>query len=124
MSLGPSNPTREEATSFTDTAKEAVSSAVDKTKDAVSSVAEKISDAASSVAQKTTDVASAVTHRTEEAMHTVADTVGASSRYVREQGISGMTADLGDVIRRNPLPSLAIGFTIGFLISQALTRRD
>jgi hypothetical protein len=63
-----------------------------------------------------------VGHRVEEAAHTAVNKVEAGGAYVREKGVTGMTEDLGNVIRRNPLPSLAIGFTIGFLISRAFSR--
>jgi len=123
MSRAPSNPTREEAASFTDKAREAASTVVEKAKDVTSTVTDKIEEATSAVAQKASDVTSAVSHRTGEAIDTVVDKVQAGGTYVRE-GVSSMAEDVGNLIRRNPLPSLAIGFTIGFLIAQITLRRD
>ncbi len=112
MSYPSTNSGQQEGTAFSDQPRGVVSSVVDKAREAVSTVTEKIEDATSTVTQKASDVTSAVV-----------DKIEAGGTYIREQGVSGIAEDLGDVIRRNPLPSLAIGFTIGFLIAQVIRPR-
>jgi hypothetical protein len=37
-------------------------------------------------------------------------------QYLREEGLTGAFEDMTNIIRRNPLPALVIGFGIGFLL--------
>jgi hypothetical protein len=96
------------------------SSVVDKAKDIASSMAEKAQDVASAAKQKVSDVASAVGHKAERAASSVTDTFQSGTHYVQEKGFSGMADDLTDLIRRNPIPSLLIGFGAGFLLARSM----
>jgi len=55
-----------------------------------------------------------------KATDTVADALEKSGRYVEEKNLSGMADDLGNVIRKNPIPALLIGVGVGFLLGRAL----
>lgn len=57
-----------------------------------------------------------------DAASKVADTLERSGRYLQEEGLSGMTDDLTNVIKRNPIPALLVGIGIGYLIAHALRR--
>jgi hypothetical protein len=109
-------------------------------RDVGSAVTQKIGEAASFVGRKAEDAASAMgagmkslggTIR-EHAPHsgfpgsatsTVADSLENSGRYLQEHGLSGICADLTNVIRRNPIPALLIGIGTGFLLARATSRR-
>jgi len=57
-----------------------------------------------------------------DAASKVADTLERGGRYLQEEGLSGITDDLTNVIKRNPIPSLLVGIGIGYLIAHALRR--
>lgn len=46
-----------------------------------------------------------------------------TGRYLQEGGLSGMGSDLTNLIRRNPVPALLVGFGLGILLSRALSSR-
>jgi ElaB/YqjD/DUF883 family membrane-anchored ribosome-binding protein len=54
------------------------------------------------------------------AAQSVAHTVQQSGQYIEDNKLSGMTEAVTDLVRRNPMTSLAIGVGIGFLLSRAL----
>jgi ElaB/YqjD/DUF883 family membrane-anchored ribosome-binding protein len=122
--MSPETNPYQETTTLADKTKEAVSAVVDKTMEAVSGVSDRIEEAVTTAAQRAAQTASSVGHRVEEVAYKTVDKVEAGGAYVRERGVTGIVEDLGNFVRRNPLPSLAIGFTIGFLISQVMTPRD
>jgi len=57
-----------------------------------------------------------------DAASKVADTLERGGRYLHEEGLSGVTHDLTNVIKRNPIPALLVGIGIGYLIAHALRR--
>jgi ElaB/YqjD/DUF883 family membrane-anchored ribosome-binding protein len=91
--------------------KEGGTSTVENLKEAASSVVEKVQDTASNIGQKAQDAASSVV-----------DTWEASRHYVEERGLEGMFQDVTNVIRRNPIPALCIGFGLGFLLGRTMTK--
>jgi hypothetical protein len=121
---------------------------MDKAKEAAAGVMDKAKEAASHVADKARDVASAAGDRAENLTHRVgsgmeslgeqlrerapqggtmgavagrvAENLQSGGRYLQEEGLSGMADDLGDLMRRNPVPTLLIGIGIGFLIARAV----
>jgi hypothetical protein len=99
-----------------------VSSLTEKAKDVASSVADKAQEMTSSVTHRVGEAASSVGQRAQDAASTVADTWDSGRRYVQEEGVSGMLDDLTVVIRRNPIPSLLIGFSLGFLTARLMKR--
>jgi len=56
-------------------------------------------------------------------MHTassrVAETLESGGRYLKEEGLQGMADDVTDLIRKNPIPAVLIGFGIGFLLARS-----
>ena len=52
----------------------------------------------------------------------VADQLESGGHYLSEHGFSDMTDDLSALIRQNPLPSLLVGFGVGFMIGMAWRR--
>lgn len=52
---------------------------------------------------------------------TVADTLESGSRYLQQEGLSGIADDLTGVIRRNPLPAALVCVGIGFCLARMMT---
>jgi hypothetical protein len=52
------------------------------------------------------------------AAQAAANTLESGGRYMRQEGVSGMTEDLTDTIRNNPLSSFLIAVTAGYLLAQ------
>jgi hypothetical protein len=124
--------------------------AVDKAKDAAANVADKAKDFASNVADQAKDAASTVGQRAEDATHAVGSgmqslagtmreklphggVIGAATstmasglentgKYLQTEGLSGMGADVTNLIRRNPLPAVLIGIGLGFILARATLR--
>jgi len=130
------------------TAKKDMGQAADKAKDAMGHVTDAVTHAASAVGQGVSNAASAVGQRVEQGvaaagsgMQSLADTarknlphdgyLGAASkavadgldsagRYVEDKNLSGMTGDLGNLIKNHPIPAVLIGLGIGYLLGKAL----
>jgi len=111
-----------------------------------------IRDAATALGQGAEDVASTLANKADEAVaatgrgiESVADQirshtpdngiVGAASnklvgslesggKYLKEQGVTGMTDDLISIVRNNPMTSLLVGVGVGFLLARSTTSRD
>jgi len=121
---------------------------VDKAKDMAATVGDKVKDAASSVGDMASSAASSVGHAADRlaagagsgmrnlgetiqqrgpqegmlgnASKAVGGTLASGGKYVEEQGLTGMLEDIGGLIRRNPIPALLVGISIGVLVSRAL----
>jgi hypothetical protein len=126
--------------SWTEKAKDIADKAGDKAKDAADKAqgwVETAKDKASDVAGAAKDKADSATQSVGRGMETAADKVrqyapsgrvtesvaGAierSGEYLEEKGLSGVADDLVELIRKNPIPALLIGFGVGFLVSRAL----
>jgi|SRR5437016_5433821 len=52
--------------------------------------------------------------------HTAANKIQATAEYVRETDLKGMVADVQDVVKRYPGPSLAIAAVLGFLVARGI----
>jgi hypothetical protein len=52
-----------------------------------------------------------------------AETLDTAGRYLRDEGVTGMAADVTNLIRRNPGPALLLGLGLGFLLAWATKRR-
>lgn len=142
--------TQETASTLADKAKQTAGVATDAAKEFAHNMADKAKDAAGTVAEKARDAASTVGHNAEDATKAVGSSIeslggrlreklpekgvlGAagssvasgleeSGRYIREEGLSGMTEDVTNVIRRNPIPAVLVGIALGFLIARVTTR--
>jgi methyl-accepting chemotaxis protein len=131
----------------TDQSKEStINRGMDLARDTASSVADKGREMASAVSDRARQVASAAGQRVEDttnriaggmeslastlrenapnqgyigsAASHVADSLESSGRYLRQEGISGITSDLTDLVKRNPLPALFLGIGFGFLLAR------
>lgn len=96
------------------------STLTEKAKDVASSVTGKAQEFASSLGQRAEDMGSALGQRAGDAASAVAETWNAGTRYVQEQGFSGMADDVTNLIRRNPIPALLIAFGLGFLSARTI----
>jgi phage-related minor tail protein len=129
-----------------DKAKEAASGMADKAKEAASGVADKAKEMASQAGQAVSNAATTVGHKAEDAVgsagrgmeslgekirekgpdhgvlgkatESVACALEKGGKYLEEKKISGMADDLTDLIKRNPIPALFIGFGLGFLLAR------
>jgi len=136
---------KDTASSLGEKAKDTASSAIDKTREAVSNVADKARDAAKDAGKRAGDLASDAANRLGEGMeslgktvrekgpregmmgtatHRVADTLEQAGHYIGQEGFSGMTKDLSDVIKKNPLPAVLIGIGLGFWLGMGMGRRS
>jgi ABC-type transporter Mla subunit MlaD len=122
---------------------EAAANLGEKTKDLAANTADKAKDLAANTADQAKNLADTATSRVgsgvesmadklrgsapregivHDAASKVADTLERGGRYLQEEGLSGMTDDLTNVIKRNPIPALLVGIGIGYLIAHALRR--
>jgi gas vesicle protein len=128
------------AESWTEKAKDVADKAGDKARDAADKAQgwmETAKDKAADVASTAKDKADSATQSVGRGMETAADKVrqyapsgrvtesvaGAIERggeYLEEKGLSGVADDLVELVRKNPIPALLIGFGVGFLVSRAL----
>ena len=112
-----------------------------KASDAMHAVGQKASDATHAVGHKAEDATSSVGHGMQtaadkvreygphggmlgSATDRVADAVEGAGKYVEDKNLSGMTDDLTNLIKRNPIPALLLGLGVGFLIGRALSSRS
>jgi uncharacterized protein YjbJ (UPF0337 family) len=130
-----------------DKAKDIAGNVADKARDVAGNVADKARDVAGNVAETAKDVASNVGHKAEDATHAVGSglqslagtvrsnlphsgVVGAATstlasglentgKYLQEEGLKGMSEDVTNLIRRNPLPAVLIGIGLGFILARA-----
>jgi len=120
---------------FMDKARDAAGNATDKARDAANTAVDKAKDTAANLSKKAEDATHAVGHGMQSLAGTVRENlpregmVGAaassvagcletSGRYLEREGIQGMTQDLTNLIRRNPLPAILVGVGLGFLIAR------
>src|SRR5262245_32067098 len=86
-----------------------------------STVSERAGNATSSVGQSMSSLANTIRQKApaegmmNSAASTMANQLEAAGSYLQDNGFENMTRDLTGLIRRYPLQSLLIGFTIGYL---------
>lgn len=131
-------PGQQSTAAVADRAKEAATYVGDKAKSAASSAMHSAEDAANYVGQKAGDATAAVggslkslgsslrEHTPSESMVSgascaVADSLESAGRYIEEEGLTGISEDITNMIRRNPIPALLIGVGVGFLMARAMT---
>ena len=128
---------RSEAGQAFDRAKDLAADAVQKGKDFAGPLADKAGEAASMVGKKVDQATSAVGSGMKnvadrikgagphdgylgQATQTVADTIKEGGEYLEHGGLSGMTKDVTNLIRRNPVPAVLLGLGLGYLIGRML----
>jgi ElaB/YqjD/DUF883 family membrane-anchored ribosome-binding protein len=100
-----------------DKAQQFASSAASQTEDTLSNVGEKMSSLAGTLRERAPHEGMLGT-----AAGAVADRLETSGRYLQSHGLSDMTDDLSGLIRQNPIPSLLVGFGVGFMLGMAWRR--
>jgi ElaB/YqjD/DUF883 family membrane-anchored ribosome-binding protein len=120
--------TQEAATALGHRAQEAGSTLAHKASEFASTAQDRTEGALSNVGQGMSSLAGQLRQNAPEgtlgsAAGAVADRLQQGGRYLQEHGLGDMADDMTNVVRRHPLPALAIGFGFGFLLGMALTRR-
>lgn len=136
MASTTANQAKDAAGNLADKAKDAVNYGADKAKDLAAAGADKARQGAAVVGQKAEDLTASAGKGIESLAHTlrdsapkqgmmgsaataVADTLESSGRYLQEEGLSGMAADMTDLIKRNPVSAVLVGVGIGYLLAKA-----
>jgi ElaB/YqjD/DUF883 family membrane-anchored ribosome-binding protein len=93
----------------------------DKAKDAVAEAADKVKELAAAARDKAKDVAAATGELTAQAKERVQEwTVTAADKT--EGAVQDLAQELTSLVRRYPIPSLLVGFAVGFLLARTTTR--
>lgn len=132
---------RDVAGSLADAGRAAASGLADAGRSAASTVADTTRSAARSAGQ----TADSATARAGEGVESLAGTVreygphsgvlGSATesvaqglerggQYLQEQGLSGLTNDLTEMVRRNPIPALLFGIGLGFVLARLTSSRS
>ena len=116
--------------SVTDQVSEAASQMKDKVSDLGRTAADKIDANRETAASGLDSAASALRNRagrlpggeavTDLALSS-ADKLSSTATYVRENDIDSMVADVQELVKKNPGPSLIVAAAIGFLIGRAVS---
>jgi hypothetical protein len=116
----------EAASSMIGKAKDAADDAYRKAAEAVTTVGERAESAASAAGSKMSALAGTIRETMPRegvvgsTSESVAGALESGGRYLQEQGFSGMLDDMSGIIRRNPLPAILVGISIGFLLARTL----
>lgn len=98
--------------------------------DLASSITSKADDVAAATGRKIESVADQIRSHTPDsgilgtASNKLADSLEYGGMYLKDQGVSGMTADVTKLIRSNPITSLIVGVGVGILLARATTCRN
>jgi hypothetical protein len=84
-----------------------------------SAVADKVQDLTSSAKEKVSQLACSVSDTAESAAESVANAYETSTEYLEDKALAARDT-LTDLIRRNPIPALLIGFGVGFILARAV----
>jgi len=134
------------------TASQAASQAADQVRNAASAIGDRARDAASSVSRSAEDTASYLGSKAEDATSAVGsrlkaagdairqnaphegawghatDTVARkfeeTGDYLQQRGFDGLTSDMTNLIRRNPIPAILLGVGFGFLVARSMSDRS
>jgi len=137
MTMATTTPKHDSSSQSFEKARDAGSQALDKTRSAAGSVGEMVGSAATAVGQKADDLTQAAGSGIKglgetmakntphegmlgSAAQTVASGIKETGKYLEEEGLSGMSEDVTNLIRRNPVPAVLIGIGIGFLLGRTL----
>lgn len=55
-----------------------------------------------------------------KATSTVSEGLRQSGEYLEEKGLGGMAGDVGEMVKRNPIPALLLALGVGYLVGRAL----
>jgi hypothetical protein len=129
---------KDTASGIVDKAKDIAGSVGDKAKDIAAGVRDQAAHAAEKVGQGADSAAGWVGSGMENIGHKVRDmapggflgsaaeqtasALESGGRYLQEEGLTGMAEDIGNMIKRNPIPAMLVGIGIGFLLARATSR--
>lgn len=86
------------------------------------SLAERIEGGATSASRAVGARLVSVSTRVRPRAGAVADPLAEAGAYLRDSDARQIGADITDIIRRHPFPSLAVGVAVGFVIGRLLAR--
>lgn len=92
-------------------------------------MAEHVNEATAAVGSSLKSLAGAIREHTPHegvlgtASSAVANTLESGGRYLQHEGLSGIAADVTNLIRRNPIPAVLVGIGLGFLLAKTTIRR-
>ena len=129
--------------SHMDKAKDAAGEALDKAKDAAkeaaTSVGQMVDKATEKIGEKADDAAAYVGGGIKSmgenirekgpqegilggAASGVASAMEQTGKYLEKEGLTGMTEDVTELIKRNPVAAVLVGVAVGYLLGRALSR--
>jgi ElaB/YqjD/DUF883 family membrane-anchored ribosome-binding protein len=119
--------------SITDKASDIASQVKDKAADLGRSAKDKIDENRVNAASGLENAASSL-HQNAERLpggekvthlaHSAADTLSSTADYVRQNDVNSMMADVEQLVKKNPGPSLVAAAFIGFLVGRAFSNND
>jgi len=128
----PRNDLAGEANQFATQAKEAVGDAASKAKQTAASLSASAGKKAAEAAAAVGDGMKNLGERIRESLpsegylgqasRSVATSLEEGGKYLAKEGLSGLAADLGSAIKRNPLPAVLVGLGLGFLIGRTVRK--
>jgi ElaB/YqjD/DUF883 family membrane-anchored ribosome-binding protein len=117
----------------TEKASEAASQVKDKVSDLGQTAIDKIDENRSAAASGLKSAASAL-HKNAENLpggekvtslaHSAADNLSSTAEYVRDHDVKSMMADVEQLVKKNPGPSLLAAAVVGFLVGRAFSSND
>jgi len=113
------------ASQMADKTRDLARSAVSKASDAAESAVHRADEAAGSVGTSLHSLASKVRESAPSgsAMKSVADqaacSLEATGDYLRQEGVTGLSKDLTNLVRTHPIPAVFIGLACGYLLAKA-----
>jgi len=116
--------------SIGETAKDTAAAVVHSAEDAAAYVGHKADDATTAVGDGLKSLGNTIRAHTPhdgvvgEASAAVANTLESTGRYLKEEGLKGMSEEVTELVRRNPIPALLVAFGAGFLIARATLSRS
>ncbi len=131
-------------TTFHDPAAAAGHTATEKASEVASQVKDKVSDLGHTAVDKMDQNRSAAAgglqsaasalHKNAESLpggekvaslaHSAADNLTSTAEYVREHDVKSMMADVEQLVKKNPGPSLVAAAVVGFLVGRAFSTND
>jgi hypothetical protein len=112
---GEANPStsRFDTGSIGKTAQDTMSGLKDKAQNLASQATEQARGAVGVISERASEIG-------QQAAQRVGETWEAGRHYVEERGVSGMANDVGELIRKYPLPAVLLGLCTGFFIARSM----
>ena len=117
---------KDAAGNLTDQASTLASSAATAARDAAGNVRDRATQGAAAVAGGMQNLAGTLREHAGDggvvgtASATAADTLERGAQLLQQQGLENLVDDLGNMIRRNPVPAVLVGIGIGFCLGRMM----